>query len=308
MTFDDEKYKSLRNTLKSSARIKAKGDFDARLFERIREAEKSAFKSDAFNSQPQVVRLAKPKKGFAEVLAGMFKPAFIPALGLTMVLLVAVVVYFGYFSKISDIDEEKSLSSYQTPGDLIIYIKGEASDSFSSNYPNEYSAITENESGIDDLRSTTAPTDAPSDYFAPELSRPGTEKEPVRMDKVSEEQRFEMQKDFKTGTDGIDIKGERKLDDGIMKKESKISPKKESKVESEKSPYNIRDEKSNKNIDNDDESGQVKQQVTPEIKANEQTEDTGEKNHDKSRISRAVKDSSKTKNETDDSNETIQQK
>src|SRR5215211_1458669 len=104
MNFDEEKYKSLRNTLKSSARVKAKADFEARLFERIREAEKSAFKSDAFNSQPQVVKLVKHKKGFAEILGGLFKPAFVPALGLTFVLLIAVVVYFGYFNKMSDVD------------------------------------------------------------------------------------------------------------------------------------------------------------------------------------------------------------
>jgi hypothetical protein len=311
MTFDDEKYKSLRNTLKSSAKVRAKGDFEARLFERIREAEKSAFKTDAMNCQPQVVTLVKHKKGFAEILAGLFKPAFAPALGLTFVLLIAVVVYFGYFNKMGDTDSNQVSSDYKMPEDLIIYVKGEASDSFSSNYPKEYSAVTENEAGFMDSRDMSAPTNNPTDHMVtPEVSRPGTEKEkePLRLDKVSDEQRFEMQKEFK---DGIETKGERKSD-GIMKKEGKISPKKESKtennVESEKSPSKIRDEKSNKNIDNDDQSGEVKQQVSPEIKANEQVKDTGDKDEVRSRISRAVKDSSKTNNNADDSNETIQQK
>ncbi len=306
MMFDDEKYKSLRNTLKSSARVKAKGDFEARLFERIRESEKTAFKTDALNSQPQVVNLTKSKKGFAEMLAGLFKPAFVPALGLTFVLLIAVVVYFGYFNKKGDSENNQVASDYKVPEDLIIYVRGDI-DSFSSNYPKEYSAITDSET--EDLR-TSSPTDVPSDYFAPiERSAPGTErlmgKEPTKLDKVSEEQRFEMQKEFKDGRDGIETKGERKGDDVILKKESKNEPKK-------KTEGKLSDEKKNMYINEDEHDDNIKQEVNPppppKTEAEEKAKDTGDKEKVSSRIGRAIKDSSKTKIDSNDQNETIQQK
>jgi hypothetical protein len=305
MMFDDEKYKSLRNILKSSARVKAKGDFEKRLFERIREAEKAGFKSDAFNNQPQVVNLAKPKSGFIETLAGLFRPAFVPALGLTFVLLIAIVVYFGYFNKMGDSDSNQVASDYRIPEDLIIYVKGDV-DSFSSNYPKEYSAVTDGET--EDLR-TSSPTDIPSDYFAPtELSRPGDErligKDPVKLDKVSEEQKFEMQKEFKDGRDGIETKGDRKVDDGIIRKEGKMEPKK-------KTEGKLSDEKKNIFINEDEDDGSIKQQISPpppNTEAEEKVKDTGDKDKEKSRISRAIKDSSKTKIDSDDQNETIQQK
>lgn len=317
MALDDEKFESLRKTLRTSARVKAKGHFESRLFERIRETEKAAaFKTDALNSQPHIVQLSKPKKGFAEILAGLFKPSFVPALGLTFVLLIAVVVYFGYFNKMGDSDSKQTATEYGIPHELIIYVKGDAVDSFSSNYPKEYSAITENETGLGDNRTSTPP-DVPSDHYGRlDPSRPETQptlESEMKLDKLSEEQRFEMKKGFED-TDGIETKGERKTD-GIMKKESKLAPKKDSKTEgkidSEKSPFNIRDEKSNTNYDNESESDDnIKQQVTPEKKANEQTQDSSDKTKERSRISRAIKDSmeTKAKNKAEDSNETIQQK
>lgn len=297
---DDEKYKSLRKTLKSSPRIRAKNDFEARLFERIREAEKSGLHNDAFKQHPQVVNLTKPKKKFSEVLSGLFKPAFVPALGLTVVLLIAVVVYFGYFSKMND-KTENTMVSYDTKqGEFVIYVKSDAKDSF--DYPKEYSAITEDERHSTDSRTINPVTESPGDFYAPEKPVPGVdrpvEKSIPKMDKLGEEQRIEMQKDFK---DGIDLKGERKSDDVIMKKESKNEPKKklEGKISNEKKNVYI----------NEDDSEEMNQQVQPKSGVEDKDSgDTEKSKKDSSRISRAVtKDSSKTKNKADDEN-TIEQK
>lgn len=299
---DDEKYKTLRETLKSSPRIRAKNDFEARLFERIREAEKSGLQNDAFKQHPQVVNLAKPKRKFTEILSGLFKPAFVPALGLTVVLLVAVVVYFGYFSKMND-KEENSLASYDTKqGEFIIYVKGDAKDSF--DYPKEYSAITEDERlTTGETRTISPTTETPSDYYAPEMPLPGVdrpmERSMPKMDKVSEEQRFEMQKEFK---DGMDKGTETKTDDVIMKKESKNEPKK--KLEGK-----ISNEKKNVYINEQEENEEINQQVQPKSGLEDKDSGDSEKSkNNRSRISRAVtKDSSKTKNKADDENN-IQQK
>lgn len=300
MMLDDEKYKSLRDTLKSSPRIRAKNDFEARLFERIREAEKSGLHNDAFKHHPQVVNLTQPKRKFSELLSGLFKPAFVPALGLTVVLLVAVVVYFGYFSKMND-KTENTMVSYDTKqGEFIIYVKSDAKDSF--DYPKEYSAITDDERGTTDSRTIAPTTETSSDFYSPEapridVDRP-VEKSMPKLDKVSEEQRFEMQKEYK---EGKDVGTERKSDDVIMKKESKNEPKKklEGKISNEKKNVYI----------NDDESEEINQQVQP--KSGIEDKDSGDTNKSKenrSRISRAVtKDSSKTENEADDQN-TIEQK
>lgn len=315
MTFDDEKYRSLRNTLKKAPRLKAKSDFEARLFERIREAENAPMKTEAFKHHPQVVKLAEPKRGIMEILAGLFKPAFAPALGLTVILLVAVVVYFGYFNKLNDTASEQEMS-YNLPEDLIIYVKGDV-DSFNSNYPKEYSAVTDGELTSSDDSRTYAPGNTPSDHSAPveffespTPIAPAVEKESPRLDKVSEEQRFEMEKGYEMKK-GVDSKMERKSDDGILKKESKLSPKKENKTETE-SPFNIRDQKSNQTITNDadDESDVINQQVEPNI-SNEQKQDTGnkEKAPNSGRISRAIKDSTKTKSESEKNmNEPAEQK
>lgn len=312
MTFDDEKYQSLRNKLKKAPKLKARSDFESRLLERIMEAENAPLKTEAFKRHPQVVKLAEPKRGFMEVISGLFKPAFAPALGLTALLIVAIVVYFGYFSKMNDSSNEQSLS-HKTPEDLIIYVKSSGADSFSSNYPREYSAITDGESTTDHNRPYSPSTTTSSDFYAPGMPSPtetispiapAVERESPRMDRVTEEQKIEMQKGYDLKK-GVDSKSEGKVEDGVMKKEGKLSPKKENKTESE-TPFNIR---KNATIKSDDESNEVNQQVEPNI--SKEKEDTGDKDKHstRGRISRAVKDSSETKSESEKNmNEPVDQK
>ncbi len=128
----------------------------------------------------------------------------------------------------------------------------------------------------------------------------------LKPDRVSEEQKIEMQRSFDKDLDkGVDTKGERKLD-GIMKKESKIEIKTESKgmekKETSEPKKKVSDEK--KNILIDEESDDVvKQKVNEEGQKNKTEDNLG-------RISRATKkDSTKDKSESEaDDKNTIQQK
>ncbi len=284
MIHDDEKYRSLRDTLRSLPRVRAKSDFEARLLNRIKEAEKSTIHAPV-----------KPVKEpvFKNWLANLFRPSLVPAMGLTAVLLITVAVYFGYFARMNDtqsVNEQTVASTNQ--GELIIYVKGDGEKNYSENYPKEYSAVSpsDNRSEHD-----AAPIETPSDY----LSRPESPKAVegyIKPDRVSEEQKIEMQRTLDKDEKGVDVKSEKKSDDVIMKKESrKTEPKKD--MEKGDSPYNIRDEKKNENINTEDGIFDQKQEnQQPEVNEKEEDKVEGKnKAEDSSRISRALKDSTKSK-------------
>jgi len=304
MLQEDGKYKALRDQLRTLPRVKAKHDFEDRLMRRIREAESPAVKLSHTVTQP-VIKHQPAKKGWLESL---FRPSFVPALGLTVVLLVAVVVYFGYYSKLnqSDTSNTQQFVSSTNQGDLIIYVKKDGED-ISSNYPKEYSAVDPIDTRSGEY--APAPTETSTDYFAkPDPSRSLTPE--IKPDRVSEEQRIEMQRSVDMDKDkGVDVKGERKSDDVIMKKESKgdfkTETKGEMKKESTEPKKKVSDEKKNVFIDGE------KPGVDQEKNANEKVDDNlSNEDETVNRISRATKkDSTKNKSESEaDDKETIQQK
>lgn len=288
MIQEDEKYKALRDQLRALPRVKAKTDFESRLMQRIREAETAPVK----HTVPHIQHLPEKKSWFAF----LFRPAFVPALGLAAVLLIAIVAYFAYYSKLQQNDSalNQQFVSSTNQGDLIIYVKKDGSD-YSENYPKEYSAITSGESEKTGDITSPSPVETPSDYFAkPDPSR--TMQPDIRNDKVSEEQRIEMQRTVDSERDkGVDVKSERKLDDVIMKKESKSDIRTESKgtLKTDNEPKKkMSDEKKNILIDDKDES-------TSETNINEQKdEEKAQQKEFGKRISRATKKDS-TKNKSD---------
>lgn len=304
MLQEDEKYKALRDQLRTLPRVKAKQDFEDRLLRRIREAEAPAVKLSGAVSQP-VIKHQPARKSWFESL---FRPSLVPALGLTVVLLVAVVVYFGYFSKLnqSDTSNTEQFVSSTNQGDLIIYMKKDGED-ISSNYPKEYSAVNPEDTRSGDY--APSPTETSTDFFA--KPDPGRTIAPeLKPDRVSEEQRIEMQRSVDLDKDkGVDVKGERKSDDGIMKKESKSDFKTETKGEMKKDvnqpKKKVSDEKKNILIDEESPNVNQEQKVKDKFEGNLSNEDeTG------NRISRATKkDSTKEKSESEaEEKETIQQK
>lgn len=304
MLQEDEKYKALRDQLRTLPRVKAKQDFEDRLLRRIREAEAPAVKLSGAVSQP-VIKHQPARKSWLESL---FRPSFVPALGLTVVLLVAVVVYFGYFSKLnkSDNSNTQQFVSSTNQGDLIIYMKKDGED-ISSNYPKEYSAVNPEDTRSGDY--APSPTETSTDFFAkPDPGRTLTPE--LKPDRVSEEQRIEMQRSVDLDKDkGVDVKGERKEDGVIMKKESKSDFKTETKSELKKDvnqpKKKVSDEKKNILIDEESPNVNQEQKVKDNVEGNLSNDDeTG------NRISRATKkDSTKNKSESEaDEKNTIEQK
>lgn len=299
MLQDDEKYKALRDQLRTLPRVKAKHDFEGRLMRRLKEAENPARLTNMVN-QP-VYKHQPEKKSWFESL---FRPSFVPALGLTVVLLVAVVVYFGYFSKMnsSDTSTTRQFVTSTNQGDLIIYVKKDGED-ISSNYPKEYSAVEPGETRSGDY--APAPVETTSDFYAkPDPTR--TVAPELKPDRVSEEQKIEMQRTFdKDMEKGVDTKGERKHD-GIMKKESKSDFNSETKgiekKESTQPKKKVSDEKKNILIDEENDDV-VKQKVNEPSKENKTEDNLG-------RISRATKkDSTQNKSDSEaEEKETIKQK
>lgn len=289
MINEEEKYRSLRDSLKALPRVKAKKDFEERLFRRIKELDTIPVSSAVHNIKKEPVL-----KGW---LSNLFRPAFAPALGLTAVLLITVVVYFAFFTKMNDIAETENmpLVSSTNQGDLIIYVKNDDTGTYSSNYPKDYSAVSPDESGTERY---FAPVETPTDYF----SRPESPK-PIdgllKPDRVSEEQKIEMEKSDEK-IRGVDVKPERKSDDVIRKKESKIDTKTEGKMKSEESPYNIRDEKKNE-MNNQVEDKEEAEQPNPNIDIHQKVKEPSKK--DSSRLGKSVNDSLKTNDRKTDTDE-----
>lgn len=315
MIQDDEQFKTLRDSLRTLPKVKAKPDFEARLMQRIKEAN---------NPVVHVTHKVKTESAAKSWFANLFRPAFMPALGLTVVLLITVVVYFSYFSKMnssSDKNPQQFVSS-TNQGDLIIYVKKDK-DEISSNYPTEYSAVTPEDSRTGEV--FAPPGETSSDFYAkPDPSR--TQSSDDKPDRVSEEQRIEMQRTVDRDMDkGVDMKGERKSDDGVMKKESKgyfkTETKGELKSEKKDAEKKLSDEKKNIFIDEQNDASQEfkqedKKKSPPppvkkeESKANEkvqtQVEDETITN---GRISRATKkDSTKNKSDSEADDKKIEQK
>lgn len=295
MIQDDEKFKTLRDSLRSLPRVKAKKDFEARLMQRIREANDPVV---------HVTQKNKPASALQSWFANLFRPAFVPALGLTVVLLITVGVYFAFFSKMNNGSPENTQQfvSSTNQGDLIIYVKKDGDD-ISSNYPKEYSAVEPEDSRSGEL--FAPPGETPSDFMAkPDPIRTLTPE--LKPDRVSEEQKIEMQRSFDMDK-GVDSKGERKIDDGIMRKESKrdskIETKGEIKSETKKSEEKLSDEKKNIFIDDENDTN-IKQENGPlpapkkdaTISNDNVKQQTDEK--PENRISRATKKDS-TKNKSD---------
>jgi hypothetical protein len=292
MIQDEEKYKSLRNTLKSLPKVQAKGDFHSRLMHRISQAEKS----------PVHTKPVKPRTSGGWI-ANLFRPSFAPALGLTVVLLITVVVYFAYFSNTGKSPNNEVVTSNEKPGELVIYVKKETGESYSDNYPKEYSAVTTEDGTSEDRR--MSPMETPSDYISkPDPTRTLDKDEGIKPDRVSEEQKLEMERSVDEKK-GVDTKGERKGDDRIMKKESKGELKDiGSKTEGKESPYNVRDQKEGYINEGEEDSNIQQTQPAPENEADQKVKNKNEDSeifyqNQAPRLGRVTNDSTKAKSKSE---------
>ena len=84
---DENGNNNLRKILKGLPKVKAKDDFENHLYKRLRDVESEKF------SSPALKRLTFSGKRFS--LASLLKPSLIPAVGLTIVLLIFLAYYFN---------------------------------------------------------------------------------------------------------------------------------------------------------------------------------------------------------------------
>jgi hypothetical protein len=88
MLEEEKKYKNVISALKSLPKVKSKSDFEQKLYRRLRNAEQERTPSPAFE------KLTRPKE--KNWIFNIFKPSFVPAIGLTFVLIAVVVIYLNY--------------------------------------------------------------------------------------------------------------------------------------------------------------------------------------------------------------------
>jgi hypothetical protein len=255
---DEEKYKSLRNALRSLPRVKARSGFEERLFQRLKLAEEGKL-------HPKTSSVSgNTSRGW---FANLFRPAFAPALGLTVILLVGIVVYFVYYNQLkkeeSSSPKEYTVSSSNQKPELIIHVKKDTSR-YAGNYPHEFSALSDNETSTNHPESKQDFGKVPSDFNGVKPSPTTEEKEKTLDDRISNEQKFEMQRSSEIEPKGKADETETKKSDHIERRMDKKAP----------SNYNREEDKDNKN-DGVKSNGDTfeNQNNPPSIKADEKAND-----------------------------------
>jgi hypothetical protein len=97
---DEEKYRKLREKLRNTPRLKARNDFDNKLYARLRTVESERM-------SPSFAKLTKPGRERNWIFS-FLRPSFAPAIGLTVVVLIALVWYFAAYNPVT---QDKQVSS-----------------------------------------------------------------------------------------------------------------------------------------------------------------------------------------------------
>lgn len=277
MSTDEEKYKNLRNQLRLLPRMRAKKNFDSRLFARIKELE------NAKHIRP----VQKPDKEnvFVNWLANLLKPSLVPAIGLTVVLLAAVVVYFSFYNKLNqqDVKVSQEISYADKNGEFVIYVKKDGERVYDETNREITSADIEGSTSTD----YRAPSDVSAETIIPKTNPDTYEETHDKLDRISPEQKFEMEKESKIESDEIKIRS--KGDDGIMKKGNF------NKEEKKDAPSNYIREKANDSGTLDDEnninpSQEIKQQTDKDEEDQKETNRLAERKKASKKDSLKVKD------------------
>ncbi|MCX7877321.1 MAG: hypothetical protein N2510_01630 [Ignavibacteria bacterium] len=128
MIQEEEKYREIIRLLNSLPRVKAKKGFEARLMERLRR-------------QEDIVKTQVTEESLFNKFLSIFKPSFIPAVAVSAVILIAVIVYFSYFvSNGNDYSETNAISDPHKTEHLIYlrndkdsYLTGKSNTDLSMN-------------------------------------------------------------------------------------------------------------------------------------------------------------------------------
>ena len=274
MSIEEEKYKKLRESLRSLPRIRAKNDFEARLHRKIREHE----------SQMGLHQPKKEKSSFFDVLANLFRPSLVPVVGLTIVLLAVVVVYFAYFNELKkDNQPSTEYSSGEKKGEFVIYVKKDGDRVYDETVRDITSADVDQTTSTGEYRPST---DVGVDKLSTPEMQPTPESERrTKDDRISDEQKIIMEKESEPKKESDDYKSQPKNDDGVIMKKGYIEKK--------EAPLNTREKKEDTG-GKEDENIFDQKGVYPNEEIKQDTE-KGNKAEDINRISRSTKDSLKAK-------------
>lgn len=108
---EEEKYRELRDRLRAVPKVKAKPDFEHKLYSRIRGIE-----SERMSPSTKHLLHAGKERGW---LFSMFRPAYIPAIGLTVVVLIALIWFLAYnparMNKLEETATKQETNQQQPP-------------------------------------------------------------------------------------------------------------------------------------------------------------------------------------------------
>jgi hypothetical protein len=275
---DEEKYRKLRENLRNMPRVKARNDFDNKLYARLRNVESERM-------SPSVAKLTQPARERGWIFS-LLKPSFAPAIGLTVIVLVAVIWYFAAYNPTTQ-DKQVSTSENMKQGTTQpntnqnqeklkenTIAKNESSPEISSSSTGKNPVTTEPKSDFNEVLS--APDRRSSDYE----SVPKVEPEKEKLE------------EFKT-FDIAPVEPEKKMEKrGI--EDSK-------KIEKKEAPANMKKEDSDKNnknneqkIDskaNDEIYNNINQSVQETPKQKDSTKDSAKSKGLKKNIGKSQNDS-----------------
>lgn len=148
----DERNKNLRKMLRSLPEKKAKSDFEARLFQRIRALE-------------EPVHEKKTEAGF---FSKFLKPYLAPALGVSFVIMLTMIVYLSYF--VSNKGEVNQMSANEKSGQEFVIYRPKNSNETRFDLNKEIASLESTEKRNSNSPDMSPETKQPSDFFAPSKS------------------------------------------------------------------------------------------------------------------------------------------
>lgn len=215
MTDEEKKYKKLISALKTLPKVKAKPNFEQKLYRKLRDV-------DAERMSPSVQKLTKPVE--KNWIFNIFKPAFIPAVGITLALIAVIVIYLN-LNPFEDTTVKKETQQTEQKQDIVTKDQG-------NKVEKEPPAMEEQPLISQDLRKSETsgnlrgPEPPKSNFEILTPSVQPEEKKEERLEKKSEETPV--------------------LDKKIERKETKGESSEEKEIKVEKKTDNV---KKNENVD-----------------------------------------------------------
>jgi hypothetical protein len=114
LTDEEKKYKKVISALKTLPKVKAKPNFEQKLYRKLRDV-------DTERMSPSVQKLTKPiEKNW---IFNIFKPAFIPAVGITLALIAVIVIYL-YLNPFENTTVKKESQQIEQKQDIVTKDQG----------------------------------------------------------------------------------------------------------------------------------------------------------------------------------------